>query len=1433
MRRQEKSADSIQGTPGMPMFIMLYGMSKSNGGFNYFYSVITFAVYFEMILAVLYKSLTLHWDCFGKVILSKNLNEIFPISRFILIFFVLSLCEILCLGIHLLVQIATKRYFSYTTKWFFYILAFLLSLNSFPVVALLPLQSHYQTDDSNLVVNYALIVLSFIFTLTAHIFTNWMCHGVPNKYTSFSCYIPHKFHVILFCTVVYILCFTIYLMGQTHFNAYFSLIVSFIVIFLLFLYTRINVTAHQDKMTSLILAELIHLLIMTLINILMIDLIELSGELYIAINIFVYMFALFYISIDVHNSFNKIRAKISRMLITKDYTPLLKMKPNRIAYEMLHSIELFDNYSLIDYVFKHHGKTFQFLEIEYLISEKISDIPRMIKSTQEMSALPQSSFIETSRRVCYDLNLLEYGYEEETFISNQCNFFVRKYASLLSQFWNEIVFERSDRMLSICGEIYNCYKTMNVMFETCGAYGALKTQYDQFAQICRIRQVDDNDCSYEIASSNSKQNSRSKVYAHLQFYLSYYFIGILIIAFNVVFFRRFFIVKDTWTLIRDFSMVNEKFEASSFSNRMFLGDTYFDADALGQYLVDDKIWPTKFQNATYDTLYILDQFDMYLHYFYDDYFSYSDANILSPVFESTLPLILNESRVINSTFLSGLQMKLNFIREDTLANKKISAKPIWSFIGSFMYLAKVFSNSSEVLSDELANDIDVEIYGFVAAIIFIFLVCLVYFIIYPFVQNNIYKEVFKTLFFLPKRELKSHSQWLEEIGEGITRQSSFEEEEDDMDFYQDDTLGANPNQTYAGEYMESNDNMISYFEEKIKASGLSTTSNSTLLALRFLYDLVILIVLLGVLSTFMFILFGRCNVLIETLPIIRYAQFLPTGILQLCHKFVVDVYNEDSTDTSTPEQRRYVVELIQILTSTVREATNSILDFSPDIVDSTLYLSQSNSSETSSFSMLEICSSILASITDYIQTEETRSSEAIEWSLSLLLNAVSFYIPTCRESLYSNIERYQNVTEFYVFVFTILYIILMILIGIFNETFKMFHPTPDDIAWSSIATMPQSVDNEFCHIVDIILLKTDVIKQNENVIDFFKENTALNIINTPVILLNASKQIIFINSNAQRIIDIDEHECMKQFALAVAESFSDKLSKPKTPTNNDDYNLIDPSDALASNLFEKIIEMKNNKSYQLQIFKIDELSTKMGHVSFVCIFNDISSKKKGLNNFINAKNSLKILFSQRLPDVYVEKLFYQNTEMDFLTLTSSFICTWYIGNITNTETASIAKKCVRECVHESDNIWIAYHSTTTFRIFFITQDKPHADIAVKALYITLELMEKFHQNNINARVFMAKADDLPGRIIANAMNLPVFETLGGNAFNFIVSVMCQPKLVFVSREIYEILYNTEIEFSYETTIDIGSNAESLYRVNPSAMHTILNDPHLKQVVMRR
>ena len=1447
MRLREKSSDSIQGTPGMPMFIMLYGMSRSNGGFNYFYSIITFTVYFELILAVLYKSLTLHWNIFDRVLFSGNLNDVFPISKFILVFFVLTFFEILCLGIHLLVQIATKRYFGYTSKWFFYILVFLLILNSFPVVALLPLQSVYQdSSSSNIVTNYALIALSFIFTLIAHIFANWMCHGVPDKYTSFTCYIPHKFYVMLFCTVIFILCYTISLVGRSTFNQYFTLIIALLAIFILFMYTRINVTAHQFKMTSLILAELIHLIIMTFINILMLDVIDLTGELYLAINVLVYMFALFYINFDVHHSFNKIRNKISRMLATNDFTPYLKMKPNRIAYEMLHTIQLFDNYSLIDYVFKHHGRTFQFLEVEYLISEKISDIQRMIRSTQEMSALPQSSFIETSRRVCYDLNLLEYGYEEETFISKQCDFFVKKYAFLLSQFWNEIVFERSNGLLSICSEIYNCYKTMNVMFETCGAYGALKTQYDQFVQICPIKQVDDSDCSYEIASSNTKQNSKSKIFTHLQFYMSYYLIILVIIVFISLLYRRFYIIKDSWKLIKDFSLVSEKFEASSFSNRMFLGNTIFDAEALGQYLYDGKLWPTRFKNATYDTLYILDQFDDSLHDFYDDYSHFSEAHVLSPIFEETLPLI-TDYKVIDSTFLSGLQMKRNFIRDQTIANQKISAHPIWTFNGSFMYLAKVLSNTSEILSYDLSNDFEPEIYGFYAAITIVFIICLIFNIIYPFLQNDIYKEVFKTLFFLPKRQLKSHTQWLEDMADGITQHTSFEEEEDDMGYYQEDLANVNANQAFAADTLENNDSMLSYFEEKIKASGVSSTSNAALLILRFFYTFVIHLLLVGTLAGFIFILISRCKVLIDTLTVIRYAQFLPTGMLQLGHKFVVDVYNEEAAaDTSTPEQRRYVVELIQILTSSVREAINNILDYSPDIVDSTLYISQSNSSDTSNFCMLEICSSILASITDYIQTEEVASSESIEWSISLLLYEASYYIPTCRESLYSNIEKYENVTEFYVYLFVVLYIILLIIVAIFNQTFDMFYPKPDDIAWSSIATMPQAVYNEFCHIVDIILLKTDIIKQNENVIDFFKENTALNVISVPVILLNPERQIVYINSNAQRIIDIDEHECMKQFAAAVSELNSIiKSNKQKNGNNNnnntnnnnnneyneENYYNNNGDVVLNTNIYEKTIEMKNNKSFQLRIFKVDDLSSKLGPITYVCIFTDISSMKKGYINYYSAKNALKILYSQRLPDICVEKIFDPNGEMDCLTISSSFICTWYIGNITDLDTANLAKKCIRECVHQSDNIWVAYHSSSTFRIFFVTHDKPHADIAVKALYITLELMDKFHKNNIIARVFMAKADDLPGRPITDIP--PVFETLGGNPFNFIISVMCQPKLVFVSREIYEILYNTEIEFSYETTIDVGSSAESLYRVNSSAMHTILNDPHLKQVVTRK
>ena len=1390
---------------------LLLSTSQNNDGFLGFYHFMNlFITFLELFFAI-------NTSPNIGICLSFDFNS----SNYTIICLVLSLAQTFALFLVVGFPIITDRYTFFKGKWPFYVLLAFLTINLAASITLLDRFIFSERDQNNSFVFYIFaLVISIIISSFGQFYLFWLAFGIPSKD-------PNQYHIYRSTLIFRIIAIFVFIFSTNaplytdndilrKFFCGLALVSPILVMFLSVWRPVLFYSWAHDMNFSL---SFLLLVIATFNFVQMFT--KVTFQVYFFVSISLFCLAIIFTHPIHALIIRRKQQKVKKFLNTNSFSYYNKKNPKDIVYDMLSVFDSIQNYNYIDYVLGLHPDNFELLEVEYLIASKKNDLERMSNIVSDMSQIASLSFIDKTRRTFYIHDLFASGYITDSNLLYEAKDHYERYIYYISLFWNEIVVDKTDRLIPICAKASTSYYTLKTILSECNKNPAMKKIENKFNTLCPLKEEQDNftsDSGHIDITANARSSAIiSTLISHFQIYLCFYLFFIYIIALSITVGQRMNEIHDGYIFMYNFGEILTNYEAVLATLIANGAGNQFNTSILQQWIYDDSLFTTKFENYQIDAYYLIELLKIQIQSLSSNLNHFKYKHCLDSVFNKIMDYTTSEGYVKKVTLLSGIRIKVSELELYILNGEKPPEANPWRTTDQpllYSYLAIVADSIYENMSSILKKD---ALY-FGIAIVAVIIVFIIHSIIYGPAKSWLVEDFFSSLINLPKTEIVNLIRLLKE-----DYQQSY------VQFY---SIYEAENQQHKLKFFDDDyDPEISFLrstQEKIQnQTSMSKRTNKYYIYLRLAISAFIFILLGLIMVLFSYIFYYKLADLNYAIKAVEYAQYLPIGTLKMAYT-IIQSYNHAMTEglDALPQRYEDVTPIINRMAKILSDGNKEILEFTNEIVNHSIYVIQDpdavtfqllsqteviNPNSIPESTLFSSSSVFYVSFTLFYGSNKTQLYDSFYWAVGTGFVLASYFIPYCKNSLYQNEELYVSNLTSNIFMYCMVFIASMVIIAILAYSINASIPTPKGALWSCVATMPKEVYNDFSRNIDTTIAEIERKQNNTLLVMLFNDKKILNGIDTPLVLLDDKNNIRYMTDSIERYLKVDQ-----------ALYYNKKLDVLIYDASGGDYEINDDETPYIIYTFK----LANNKNVTIQsiFLQFEEETTSFGTIYGACVFFDISKTINAYVNLANAKNQVKILVAMTVPFIYTESLFDPDKDIDVLSMSNTFLSTWYLGNVETPEQAQAIKKCVRECLEFTSNTWITYHSTSTFRIFIGMLDNNTFNIAIRSLYMCLNLVSRLIEINVSPHCFISKANNAPGRFISE--NPPIFETLGGNSSNFIVSVLCPPNQVFVSRDVYEIVYNTDIEISYETVITLGQLSEVVYKVDPSAKKTIENDPHL-------
>lgn len=1340
------------------------------------------------------------------------------------------------------------------------ILYFLLSKSTPSKIALIPLSliilgTHVLMIPSA----FALVAFFFFGNFSDHIFQFILC--LLSLFMSFfATYIeyiiqfgiPKKDAMINLRSVAYRYCMSLFYFILPNVNLYLTNKVAIsaingvsITFCAIYLYYQIRFI-HPPIMLSYTLASIAGYLLNILNTIF-----DFSGETFFTFYLIIFNIGLVILFLTSYFTQEYILVPLRETIQSHTFQKLDKYSNSMLEQIIILGAEKFDMpVELLDYLEMRAPDNYTFNEIIFLMAKELGNEDRMKKALDTMVALKPSNSIRKVR-LCYFEYLIR-----PTFISIRAQALLKDYSNTLGMFWNEIVNDNAERLISLSNEVADNFLELTNIFHLYGKTGKLAPIFEELSEITQFKsEMKNQSLQYALVTRSGNKNEQSTVYSHCSQYIIIY-IAFFLYTFNLA--MNSWIKHDVgqmWDASFYSYRILQSINCGSFIVSLMKMKNELNLTNISDYVYDDSLFRSKLENSTDDLNNLINGIENYTNQLkkyavpskfdgivYKWFVSPFNVTRLATTVETAISYVASSFQSIASgeqPHYEGLYIK------DTT---------------KLIIYSRALNEAIGQLSDYAVDQI--EKVEFMCRIEMITLIILCALLLWTFMHlmSKSMVAYFQPLFKLSKTDLIQKTRdlmtWVKEAISTTTAQI-----EDNNARYNRELIISKTHthsktnkdieksfmlqrlipfllfvaitwaiNEYAW-YLLTNNSMdigISSYGFLLSQQLLKIGQLFMLAANDVAYDGETMPTFANVLALDSFKSLSNSKInekslqmlnslnskytlqksplLHETIPEFRQTSSnndegtckartsnrVANNIQEFSNqkKFNYNILetqeiNETATVELREQHKKNLYEMISFARQMVLVGVDKFASNTPEAIDVSLYLTMPVDApldQRALFVALEVES---LNILDFINNKTNRTS--FQNILYSILYTSTMFTHKCEESLTENLT-YANVRIGFILTLSAIITIAMIalMIGYITSS-GSYWLTFDVVSRSIISTLPktEAFKGNISDTISFLTREEEMKKSSAVIVDLLNSDQIRDELLECHMLLDYNEVIIRSSGLIEDMISSQELEGMK-FIDAIRSCADIELIE-----NAPDEGAIEKI------LFRPHDEKKKDQIIESLKYKLNDIEIEGKRVKYVCVVRDKTREYEAAKMWRNELNQLKLLGLQFIPPDVYEALAGQES-FSSVQVNNAFVATFYIDGLDTIEIIQEVKTIIIQECKEYHHLWPVARSTMAVKIYsgLLDQNISHFRALITLLAASIKIAKRISECECEPHCVVSKVKATHAAFSLDSP--PIFEMRDDNPFDLILAMGSPAHKISISRDPYEILYNTgiPIEFSF-------------------------------------
>lgn len=1277
---------------------------------------------------------------------------------------------------------------------------------------------------------FAISIFILLIALASTLLEYFVRFGVPRKVAIWNT------RTVIFRYVVSVF----YFIGP-NFNIYLTNMIPILVlngislaVCLLYLYFQIRLS-HSLVFCSYSLATLVG----NLLNIIIVF-IKISGETYITFYLIMLNMAFVLLLLITYFTSEYVLIPLRESIQTHNYRLLDKYAISTLEDIVSYGITKMEiPNELLDYLESRAPDSIIFNEIIFLFAEETVNETRMRKALENMLIINRTDLIHQVR-LCHFEDLIR-----PTFMSIRAQMILNDYSNTLGMLWNEIVNDNTEHLLSLANVVSKNYLTLTNIFNTYGKQNKLSKTYSRFCEITRFNsESESNNMTYALVSCTGNKNENSSVNSHCTQYIIIY-IAFLLYTFNFIMHTwAKNELEALWDASFDAYHILQAVNAGSFIvTLMKLGDT-INITTISQDVYNDILFPSKLTNLTEDLDFMLDTIELYSTLIK----KYANSNCFNGIIYNWLISSLNVTRV-SSTVESALGYVASSYQSVLGGNTPYYQGLYISGTTDLIIYAQIFDHTITELRDYAVTSVRyLAMWCRIQMVVFMVLAPILLLIFSHFLKKSV-SGFFQPLFKLSKADLIQKTR---ELMTWVKDMQISQSEDNNVKYNKELILSKTHTNSVSNTSVQIRlfltytilflifivhswvFNEVIMFRLLENADDLRTSSYAFLLPQQMLKigqlfllatrdvvyegeEILHLSAVISLLSIQLNILqeqpkfhsdkleklskifqIKESKHLAENLGITQQTE--SEGTCPAKHRkqesffehqefrrkvLESDVVNQSATLEIRTKHEKNLLSMINIVRRMVEEGNQKFAQNAPNVIDPSLYIS---SSPTLSPNIRSLFPAVEVSSLTIYDAFHTRSNDTTIYDtiVSNVIIASTLYAARCESSLIERLDISTTETGFLIAFAALCSIAsLAIMYGIVTALGTYWIPF-DIINKSIISTMPKfdTINGRIEESITLSTREEEMKKSSAIVVDIMNSQDAREELLENHLLLDSRNIIIRSSIIVEDLLSADDLQGLR---------FDDVMKN---------LAIILPNDSTAASDVDKIIfKPKDDKKKDIVLealkFKVPDIELDCGIVSSVCIIRDKTREYEAMKLWRNELNQLKLLALQFIPPAVYESLTGQES-FNTIQINSAFIATFYITKYSSVQDIETIKAIITRETSGYQHIWPVGRSLMCVHIYsaILEQNISHFKSLITLLYCSLKIAKSITDMGCEPHCVISKVKATNASFGLDSP--PVFDMRDDNPYELILAMGSPPHKISISRDPYEILYNTgiPIEFSF-------------------------------------
>jgi len=983
-----------------------------------------------------------------------------------------------------------------------------------------------------------------------------------------------------------------------------------------------------------------------------------------------------------------------------------------------------------------------------------------------------------------------------------CQKALYNYAKKIFDFWSDILYRKSDKLIELASEANDSYSTLLTIFSL---FGPKDKTIDFFThQYSIIHSVKSKLVSRSFGSRNFRdffdnktilngsQDSQishndddvnsSTLEAHQNYpqrMVTFYRTLLFVLPFFMFVISSFLLMGLVSYIIDNYYNVFKFTEAlynaiTSMSAACFcfplvpLSNFTLDMTIINGSIDNNVLFPSKLSNVRNDIVSICDDLFKFSQEFIGSYSRFPYQDLLNKADDRLITIMnsYNDGIVPVYPFLFSY-LKFFSVRHAEVASR--SDYDILLMFGSIRFtlylnntmsnikfLSKLLLDVSNEASKRLISDISNNLLYFIYLIcIFLGIGLITMFLLLKFYFDS-YSSFFHSLFLLPKQDISSHMAYIDS-----TILSCFKYESSNK----------------IGSHMKTSTIMI-----KMLAGGSFNLVTLSVFVIGIAYYM-----LQSVKSS------------AQQLPALEYYCFIPLDVLNI-HINAFEVINlylfNINITVGTIEDR--IIRTLEIANQASKRKTkmyssNNIYQ-ADAFYSSLLNVDSDKDYHMSNADLISYCISNTMQVLTNAYHNQYLSLEDSHSIIATSIRTITKTIPLVGNTFFLTMESNHNG---YIAQFSFLLIahsLFFFFIYFGSLVYSKRIPTPKALSNSVIATLPDDTFAQFHNYVDsnyVSSVSQDYIEACKNIL---KEIETFCQLNQSILLIGENHRIM---SSTLKVYKMFQIESLDQ----MGSNFSEFISHIKTP----DTIISLPPEIHCTYEFDARLQDGNTIFLKVELFPIKGLVFAGIKLEYVSAIYDISQSMELVKQNHAVNNLMRIVVTQFVPSSIASPLLYSSDDYPIIGINNVILSTFYFTGIKKSQEIEHLKNLVRNNLNEKSCLLFLGRSIQCFRVFSKIES---LDLSIEQkcsqhIWFCLDLLKSIKESpdllGLNVYCMIDLLQSALALLIEKVP--PVFDIFGSLVNqNLFTTLQCPPGQVNITRNIYEIMYDGPFNITFENTI---------------------------------